>query len=135
WSALRPSPGPSPDPVAESNAEALVCGSVDPLNSRRGVRRGRPEPHGHRTVPAGRAGRRPERDGRRLPRGCRAGVAAVRRADRGPREHMSVTANYPGLPKASVRRIVGSVDLWITEITLDYGGDRYQAVSTLEMRD
>ena len=48
---------------------------------------------------------------------------------------MSVTANYPGLPKASVRRIVGSGDLWITEITLDYGGARYQAVSILEMRD
>jgi len=48
---------------------------------------------------------------------------------------LAITENYPGLPKATVRRLVGSGDLWVSEVTLEYGGDRYEAVSILEMRD
>lgn len=48
---------------------------------------------------------------------------------------MAINESYPGLPKATIRRIVGSGDLWVSEVTLDYGGDRYEAVSILEMRD
>jgi ketosteroid isomerase-like protein len=48
---------------------------------------------------------------------------------------MAINENYPGLPKGTTRRIVGGGDLWVTEVSLDYGGDRYEAVSILEMRD
>jgi ketosteroid isomerase-like protein len=48
---------------------------------------------------------------------------------------MAINENYPGLPTGSVRRIIGSGDLWVAEVSLDYGGDRYEAVTILEMRD
>ena len=48
---------------------------------------------------------------------------------------VAINQNYPGLPKGTIRRVTGSGDLWVTEVTLDYGGDRYEAVSILEMRD
>jgi ketosteroid isomerase-like protein len=48
---------------------------------------------------------------------------------------MAINENYPGLPAGTVRRITGAGDLWIAELTLDYGGDRYESVAILEMRD
>jgi ketosteroid isomerase-like protein len=48
---------------------------------------------------------------------------------------MAINQNYPGLPAGTVRRITGTGDVWVVELTLDYGGDRYDAVSILEMRD
>ena len=48
---------------------------------------------------------------------------------------MAVNENYPGLPKASIRRVTGTGDLWVSEVTLDYGGDRYEAVNIFEIRD
>jgi len=48
---------------------------------------------------------------------------------------LAITENYPGLPRATIRRIIGSGDLVISEVTLDYGGDRYEAVTILEMRN
>jgi hypothetical protein len=47
---------------------------------------------------------------------------------------MAINENYPGLPKATIRRIVGRDDLWVSEVTLDYGGDRYEAVSIFEVK-
>jgi len=48
---------------------------------------------------------------------------------------LAINENYPALPQATPRRVVGSGDLWIAEVTLEYGGERYEAVSILEMRD
>jgi ketosteroid isomerase-like protein len=48
---------------------------------------------------------------------------------------VAINENYPGLPKASVRRILASGDLCISEVSLDYGGEKYEAVSVLELRD
>jgi hypothetical protein len=48
---------------------------------------------------------------------------------------MAINENYPGLPKASIRRVTGSGDLWVSEVTLDYGGDRYEAVNIFEIKD
>jgi hypothetical protein len=48
---------------------------------------------------------------------------------------MAINENYPGMPKATVRRILGSGDLWISEVTLDYGGDRYESVTIAELKD
>jgi hypothetical protein len=39
------------------------------------------------------------------------------------------------MPEVTIRRIIGSGDLWIAEATLEYGDERYEAVSVLEMRD
>ena len=47
----------------------------------------------------------------------------------------AINENYPGLPTATVRRVVGSGDLWVSEVTLDYGGDRYHSVSIFELKD
>jgi hypothetical protein len=48
---------------------------------------------------------------------------------------MAINENYPGLPNASIRRVTGSGDLWVSEVTLDYGGDRYEAVNIFEIKD
>jgi len=46
---------------------------------------------------------------------------------------MAITGSYPGLPKATVRRIRGSGDgPWVVELTLDYGGERYESANILE---
>ena len=50
---------------------------------------------------------------------------------------MAINENYPGMPKATMRRTVVRGDLVITESSLDYGGSSgvYQAVSILQLRD
>jgi limonene-1,2-epoxide hydrolase len=48
---------------------------------------------------------------------------------------MAINENYPGMPKATARRIQGAGDLWISEVTLDYSGDRYESVSIFEIKD
>jgi hypothetical protein len=46
---------------------------------------------------------------------------------------MAINESYPGMPSATVRRISGSGDVWVAEATLDYGAERYEAVSVLEL--
>ena len=50
---------------------------------------------------------------------------------------IAINDNYPGMPKATERRIFSSGDLVVAETTLDYGGSGgiYHAVSILELRD
>lgn len=48
---------------------------------------------------------------------------------------MAINENYPGMPKATVRRVLGSGDVWISEVSLDYSGDRYESVSIFEIRN
>jgi limonene-1,2-epoxide hydrolase len=48
---------------------------------------------------------------------------------------MAINENYPGMPKATVRRIIGAGDVWTSEVTLDYSGDRYESVSIFEIKD
>lgn len=47
----------------------------------------------------------------------------------------AIDENYPGLPDPTIRRIVGRDDLWILEVTLDYGGRIVHGCSILEMRE
>jgi hypothetical protein len=42
---------------------------------------------------------------------------------------------YPGPPQITVRRIVGSGDLWVVEARSDYSGRVYQVVNILEFRE
>lgn len=48
---------------------------------------------------------------------------------------MAINRNYPGLPVAKVRRVRGSRDFWVVEASLDYGGERYETVMVLELRE
>ncbi len=50
---------------------------------------------------------------------------------------IAIDENYPGMPKATSRRITSGGDLVVAEVTLDYGGETgtYHAVSILELRD
>src|SRR5258708_21575276 len=48
---------------------------------------------------------------------------------------MAINESYPGLPVATVRSINGRGGLWVSEVTLNYGGDRYECVSILQTRD
>jgi hypothetical protein len=45
----------------------------------------------------------------------------------------AIDENYPGLPDPTIRRIVGRDDLWVLEVTLDYGGKIVHGCSILEM--
>lgn len=47
----------------------------------------------------------------------------------------AIDENYPGLPDPTIRRIAGRDDLWILEVTLDYGGKVVHGCSILEMRE
>jgi len=42
---------------------------------------------------------------------------------------------FPTPPSATLRRIIGSGDLWAAEMVLDYAGDRFYAVLIHEYRD
>jgi hypothetical protein len=42
---------------------------------------------------------------------------------------------YPGPPKATVRRIVGSGDVWVVEAHSDYGGRIYYVALIVEFRE
>src|SRR5690348_3129138 len=54
---------------------------------------------------------------------------------RGKANIIAVNENYPGLPKATVRRARADGRLVVTEVDLDYGGHVYQTVSILEFED
>jgi ketosteroid isomerase-like protein len=47
----------------------------------------------------------------------------------------AINENYPGFPKATERRTMGSGDIWILETELDYDGQRFNSVSILEIKD
>jgi len=42
---------------------------------------------------------------------------------------------YPTPPKATLRRIVGSGDLWAIEMGFDYDGDRFDVIVIHQWRD
>jgi SnoaL-like domain len=42
---------------------------------------------------------------------------------------------YPGPPKVTMRRIVGSGDVWVVEARSDYNGRIYQVANIIEFRE
>lgn len=54
---------------------------------------------------------------------------------RGKANALAIGENYPGLPSAKLREIKGSGDLWVGEVTLDYGQGPVHGVSVFEFRD
>lgn len=42
---------------------------------------------------------------------------------------------YPGPPQVTVRRIVGSGDVWVVELRSDYSGRIYHVVNIIEFRE
>lgn len=54
---------------------------------------------------------------------------------RGRGNAMAINENYPGFPKQTMGRILAGGNLVTSEVTLDYGGQTYQAVSIFEFRD
>jgi hypothetical protein len=52
---------------------------------------------------------------------------------RGKANILAINENYPGLPKATLRRAVAGERLVVTEVDLDYGGKPYHAVSIFEI--
>jgi len=54
---------------------------------------------------------------------------------RGRHNIMAINRNYPGLPKATLRRVVADGNLVVSEATLDYGGKIYHSVSIFELED
>ncbi len=54
----------------------------------------------------------------------------------GGENRREIYRRFPSLPKASIKRITGSGDLWTLEADLDYGdGDPFLCVFLFEMRD
>ena len=54
---------------------------------------------------------------------------------RGKSNMIAINENYPGLPKATIRRTRADERLVVIEVDLDYGGKLYHAVSILEVED
>jgi drug/metabolite transporter (DMT)-like permease len=54
---------------------------------------------------------------------------------RGKANARAINENYPGVPSAKLRDVRGSGDLWVGEMTLDYGRGPVHSVSILEFRD
>lgn len=55
---------------------------------------------------------------------------------RGRRNLQALRGHHPGKPSGfTVRRIVGSGELWITEYVITYGGKPFQTVSIMEFKD
>ena len=54
---------------------------------------------------------------------------------RGKANIIAVNQNYPGLPKADLRRVVGGESVVVSEAALDYGGKVYHAVSIFELEN
>jgi SnoaL-like protein len=52
---------------------------------------------------------------------------------RGKANIIAVNQNYPGLPKATLRRTVAGDKMVTTETELDYGGKIYHSVSIFEI--
>ena len=48
---------------------------------------------------------------------------------RGKDNIVAINENYPGLPKATLRRALAGERLVVTEVDLDYGGKLYHAIS------
>jgi SnoaL-like domain len=53
---------------------------------------------------------------------------------RGKQNIAEVRAAYPTLPTATLRRIIGSADLWVAEVIFAYHGARYYPVPIHEYR-
>jgi hypothetical protein len=47
---------------------------------------------------------------------------------------IAINQNYPGLPAATVRRIVAEGSIVVSEVELMYGSQKYDAVSIFEFR-
>jgi ketosteroid isomerase-like protein len=54
---------------------------------------------------------------------------------RGKANSMAINENYPGMPKMTLRDVKGSGDVWVGELTLDYGQGPVHGVSVFEFRD
>jgi hypothetical protein len=54
---------------------------------------------------------------------------------RGKKNIRELRLAFPTPPTATLRRIIGSGDLWATEMIFDYAGDRYYTVLIHEYRD
>ena len=55
---------------------------------------------------------------------------------RGRRNLQGLRGHHPGKPSGfSVRRMVGSGDLWVTEYVITYDGKPFQTVSIMEFKD
>jgi hypothetical protein len=54
---------------------------------------------------------------------------------RGKKNIRELRLAFPTPPTATLRRIIGSGDLWATEMIFDYAGDRYYTVLIHEYRE
>ena len=54
---------------------------------------------------------------------------------RGKQNILELRLAFPTPPTATLRRIVGSGDLWVIEMLFDYNGDRYNTIVVDEYRD
>ncbi len=54
---------------------------------------------------------------------------------RGPHNIQALRGHHPAKLSFTIRRILGSGDLWITEYVLSYNGQPTQTVSIMEFRD
>jgi hypothetical protein len=54
---------------------------------------------------------------------------------RGKKNIRELREAYPTPPTATLRRVVGSADLWAIEMVFDYDGDRFHVVLIHEWRD
>jgi hypothetical protein len=54
---------------------------------------------------------------------------------RGKQNIRELRLAYPGPPTATLRRIVGSGDLWAMEMDFDYDGDRFHVIVIHQYRD
>lgn len=54
---------------------------------------------------------------------------------RGKQRIRELRLAFPTPPTATLRRIVGSGDLWVMEMLFDYDGDRYNTIVVHEYRD
>jgi len=54
----------------------------------------------------------------------------------GRRNLQALRGHHPGKPSGfTVRRVVGSGDLWVTEYVITYEGKPFQTISIMEFRD
>ncbi len=63
-----------------------------------------------------------------------AGLPAVRRRTRGRSNIQGQRASQPSKKRFTIRRIIGSGDLWVTEFILTYDGKPSYTVSVMEFR-
>jgi hypothetical protein len=54
---------------------------------------------------------------------------------RGKANAMEINRNYPGMPSMKMRGVRGAGDVWVAEVTLDYGQGPVHGVSIFEFRD